>query len=512
MNVSSSETSYSQFACIGAGFSGIGLGASLKRWYGITDIRIFDRHTQLGGTWHISKYPGCACDVPSALYSFSFEPNPSWTRILPSSQELWQYLDHVATKYDLKSRMTLGVNVESATWIEARSRWTITYRPVDSDQFYHHESDFLFAGTGQLVTPRELDVPGIERFQGLVMHSARWRGDVDLKGRKIVLFGNGCTAAQIVPSIVHETGHLTQIVRSKHWIMPPIDLQIPGWVRFLLRYVPGLLRLFRFIVFLLAEKALRGFPLTPSAAKFRASRRKMAERYMRQTAPAKYHEILIPDWEVGCKRRIFDSGYLKSLHADNITLTNSKALEILPNSVRTTNGFHEADVLILANGFITNNYLDNIKITGIKGITLSEHWESFGGPEAYNCSAVSGFPNFFLLLGPNSVTGHTSAIMASENSINYALRIIKPVLDGKAKSVNIRREAEKRYSDKIQHALQNTVFSSGCASWYVRSAQGGKEWNAMTYPWSQGYYWYENLFPVWRDWEYDAADNLKKDE
>lgn len=223
MGSGSDEISYSQFACIGAGFSGIGLGGSLKRWYGITDIRLFDRHTQLGGTWHVNKYPGkefshgtfcfraclsppkltlpgCACDVPSVLYSFSFEPNPSWTRILPSSQELWQYLDDVATKYDLKSRMTLGVNVESATWIEGRSRWKITYRPVDSDQSYHYESDFLFAGTGQLVTPRELDVPGIESFQGPVMHSARWREDVNLKGKKVVLFGNGCTAAQIVPS------------------------------------------------------------------------------------------------------------------------------------------------------------------------------------------------------------------------------------------------------------------------------------------------------------------------
>lgn len=126
---------------------------------------------------------------------------------------------------------------------------------------------------------------------------------------------------------------------------------------------------------------------------------------MRRTAPAKYHDILIPDWEVGCKRRIFDSGYLRSLHADNITLTNSKALEILPNGVRTTDGFHEADVLILANGFVTNNYLDSIKITGMKGLTLSEHWDRFGGPEAYNCSAVSGFPNFFLILGKSNVPG-----------------------------------------------------------------------------------------------------------
>ncbi|KAM7205830.1 hypothetical protein V8F33_000660 [Rhypophila sp. PSN 637] len=497
--------SYSQFSCIGAGFSGIGLGASLKRWYGITDIRIFDRHTQLGGTWYISRYPGCACDVPSALYSFSFEPNPSWTRILPSSQELWNYLHHVASKYDLISRMTLGVNVEEATWIEDRSRWRLTFRAVDSDQVYYHESDFLFAGTGQLVTPREVDVSGIESFRGPVMHSARWREDVDLKQKKVVLFGNGCTAAQIVPSIVHETGHLTQIVRSKHWIMPPIDVPIPGWARFMLRYVPGLLKLFRLIVFLVAEKALRGFPLTQSAARFRASRRQIAEGYMRRTAPAKYHDILIPHWEIGCKRRIFDSGYLQSLHADNITLTDSKALEIMPNGVKTTDGFIEADVLVLANGFVTNNYLDNIKITGSKGITLREHWERFGGPEAYNCSAVSGFPNFFLLLGPNSVTGHTSAIMASENSINYALRIIKPVLDGKARSVNIRPEAEQRYSNGIQHALKNTVFSSGCGSWYVRSTHEGKEWNAMTYPWSQGYYWYENLFPNRKDWEYQVS-------
>lgn len=447
--------------------------------------------------------------------------------MLPSREELWNYLNNVATKYDLPPRMTFGVNVESATWIEETARWRICFRHIKSGRLYKHESQFLFAAAGQLVTPNKLDVPGVDSFKGEVMHSARWRDDVVLDDKKVVVFGNGCTAAQIVPSIVDRTAHLTQMVRSKHWVLPPIDKPIPSWVNYFLAYVPGAMKMFRFIIFMIAEKELRGFPLTKAAAKFRARRRRMAEKYMRETAPAKYHDMLIPDFEIGCKRRIFDSGYLESLHSENLTLTNKKAVEIVPNGVKTTDGFVEADVLVLANGFVTNHFLDRLTVTGRDGVTVREHWDKFGGAEAYNCSVMSGFPNFFVLLGtyghaielgatgerltkeyigPNAATGHTSAIMASENSVNYALRVIKPVLDGKASIADLKPIAEDQYVDKIQSALRKTVWFSGCSSWYVRDEPGSKLWNAMSYPWSQGHFWYRSLFPVWNDWQFQVRN------
>ncbi|OIW22691.1 FAD/NAD(P)-binding domain-containing protein [Coniochaeta ligniaria NRRL 30616] len=496
--------SYSQFACIGTGFSAIGLGATLKRWYGITDVRFFERHLQLGGTWFVNQYPGAACDVPSALYSFSFEPNPEWTRPLPYREELWAYLKRVADKYDLPRRMTFGVNVERCEWIEERSVWRLHVRDQKTDSLFVHESQFLFAATGQLVQPREIDIPGAETFKGPIFHSARWRHDVDLTGKKVVLFGNGCTAAQIVPSIVDKTAHLTQVVRTKHWVYPfPVDAASQKIMKWITKYVPGSMLLQRFIVFNRAEQAFRDFYMTDAGAKFRAKKRAQIERYMRSKAPEKYHDILIPDFEIGCKRRIFDPGYLASLHSPNLTLTDAPVLEILPHGVRTTQGVIEADAIVLANGFETGNYyFGGASIVGRDGETAGAHWARLGGAGAYNCSAMSGFPNFFALLGPNSATGHTSALIAVENSINYALRIIKPVLDGEARAAEVRLEAERAYVERIQGDLQKMVFASGCGSWYVKDVDGGRQWNAATYPWTQAYFWYRSLFPVWRDWTY----------
>ncbi len=454
--------------------------------------------------------------MPSALYSFSFEPNSGWSRVLPSYKELWAYLNGVAIKYDLKKRMTFGANVDRCEWREDAARWRLTIRDVNTGAVRIHESQFLFCATGQLVQARELDVPGADTFKGRIFHTSRWPSDVDLKGKRVVVFGNGCTAAQVVPSIVRQTKSLTQFMRSKHYILPPIDGEIPGWAHTLLRWLPGLMGVQRLLVFLAAESNLQAFPLTEAARRFRAAQRVKAVKYMREAAPAKYHDLLIPDFEVGCKRRIFDSGYLDSLHEENLVLTDEKPLEIVPEGVRTAKGVVKADIIALANGFVTNSFLIGVDVRGKGGQTLEEHWQSFGGPEAYNCSVVNGFPNMFMLLGPNAATGHTSAIMAAENSVNYALRVIKPVLDGRASIADIRREAEQEYSDWVQDELRNTVWNSGCQSWYVRAKDGevkghgklggqAKTWNAMSYPRSQAHYWYRSLFPVWSDWEFRVS-------
>ncbi|KAL0939375.1 monooxygenase [Colletotrichum truncatum] len=503
MDSNTEKTSYSLFACIGTGFAGIGLGATLKRWYGIDDIQFFERHSQLGGTWFINQYPGCACDVPSALYSYSFEPNPGWTKIMPTRTELWEYLDGVARKYDLLRRMKFETLVQRCEWIEERTRWRLTVRNLKSGTTYHHESQFLFAATGALVTPRDIDVPGAETFKGIISHTGRWRPDIDLEGKRVVLFGNGCTASQVVPAIVHKTKSLTQIVRTKHWVFPSIDSDVPEFLRFLLTWLPALRLLQRLIIFCIAENGYRGFPLTSAGAKFRASQRKVSEEYMKAAAPEKYHDMLIPDFEVNCKRRIFDCGYLKSLHAENFTLTNEKALEIVPEGVRTEKGLIEADVIILANGYITNQFVAGVDVVGRAGETLDTRWKSLGGEGAYNTCATNGFPNFFLLLGPNSGTGHTSTVMALENATNYALRVLKPVLEGHASIATVKGDAEERFVNEMQTALQKTVWNTGCGSWYTRHLDdGSNRWNAMSYPYSQGEFWYRSLFPVWSDWEY----------
>ncbi|RKL41678.1 hypothetical protein BFJ72_g5570 [Fusarium proliferatum] len=505
-----SPSAYSQFACIGAGFSGIALGATLKRWYGITDVRFFERHSDLGGTWYANKYPGAACDVPSVLYSYSFEPNPNWSRVLPSQEELWKYQKHVADKYDLPSKMTFGVEVQKCQWIEEKRRWVLGIRDCKTGNVFHHECRFLFAGSGILVTPREIDIPGSENFKGSIFHTSQWRSDVDVSGKNVVVIGNGCTAAQIVPSIVEKTKHLTQIVRAKHWMLPPIDGVYTDSMKSIFKYLPGTMMIQRLLIFLFAEIELKAVPMTTSAAQFRQKRRAYAEKFMRDTAPAKYHDLLIPDFEIGCKRRIYDSGYLACLHSKNLTLTNERALKIVENGVETDRSFIEADVIVLANGFSTNTFLEGVEIVG-RDETLTQHWESFGGAEAYNCSAMSGFPNFFMLLGPNATTGHTSAIMAIENSVNFALRILKPVIGSPNGVVELDRNAEERYVNRIQDDLSKTVWNSGCQSWYIQPhSENSRVWNAMVYPYSQGYLWYRSLFPIWRDWKITGRTRSRK--
>ncbi|KND86224.1 Baeyer-Villiger monooxygenase [Tolypocladium ophioglossoides CBS 100239] len=419
---------YSQFACIGSGVSAIALGATLKRWYGITDVHFFERHSALGGTYanaprHPARLlrqraltldaPGCACDVPSLLYSFSFAPNPKWTRVLASASELLAYLRDVADDYDLLSKMTFGAEVKRCEWIQQSQRWRIHVRNVDDDTMSVHECRFLFAGSGALVTPRDPGMPGLESFNGPVVQAARWQPDVKLQDKNVVLVGNGCTAAQIVPNIVSETKHLTQFVRSKHWIIPPIDFPTSSSLQWAFEHVPGLLAVARFAVYLYAENDMRGFYMTRAAARFRAQREASTARYVRKTAPAKYYDLLIPDFEIGCKRRIFDPGYLKALHAPNLDVTDDPITEVLPDAVRTKSGATtKADVIVLATGYSTNSFMAGIEVDGRNGVTMDEHWESFDGPEAYNCCAMNEFPNFFMLLGeslgsPADVDGRT---------------------------------------------------------------------------------------------------------
>lgn len=391
---------YTQFACVGTGFSGIALGATLRRWYDIGDIQFFERNDGLGGTWHANRYPGCACDVPSALYSLSFAPNPDWTRVLPPAEELRAYLGAVADRHDLRRRMRFGVEVRRAAWDEARARWRLTVVRIADGAVSAHECQFLFSATGQLVRPRELDVPGVDTFRGDVLHSARWRDDVELDGKRVVVFGNGCTGVQLVPAIVGRTKHLTHVVRSKHWILPGVDRLINDYTRAVLR-IPGMGALSRFAIFVFAEDQLRCFYQNWDSRRYRRNMRKTAEKYMRKMAPEKYHHLLIPDFEVGCKRRIFDPGYLESLHAENLELTSDKVAEIVPEGVKFADGrVIEADVIVACTGFQMEDYTHPMEIIGVGGETVKQHWARFeGAPEAYNCSAMSGFPNFFSILG-----------------------------------------------------------------------------------------------------------------
>lgn len=402
--------------------------------------------------------------------------------------------------------MTFRSEVVKCEWKEQTRRWRMHIRHLDTDEMTIHECQFLFSGTGILVTPRPCDIPGAETFKGPLFHSAQWRQDVDVTGKNVVLLGNGCTACQIVPSIVDKTKHLNQFIRSKHWIIPPLDIPHTKFWQWMFEHVPGFLALARFGVFVFAENDMRGFYMTKAGERYRKNREAWATRYIKRTAPEKYHDMLIPDFNIGCKRRIYDPGYCKALHAKNLTVSEEKVVEVVPEGVRDATGkVTEADIIVLATGFETNQFMDGIEIIGRGGKSINEHWAAWDGPQAYNCSALSDFPNFFMILGPNTATGHSSTVMAAENSINYALRVIKPVLDGEAKLAEVSRSAEERYSREMQTALQKTVWFSGCANWYNKELEGGRKWNGTTYPHWQPSFWYECFFPQQKDWIYPVC-------
>ncbi|RDH14001.1 FAD/NAD(P)-binding domain-containing protein [Aspergillus niger ATCC 13496] len=436
----SDTPSYSQIACIGTGLSAIALGATLQRWYGFEDIRFFDRHPASGGTWYTNSYPGCACDVPSALYSYSFELNPNWSKSMPSFEEIKEY----------STRMIHSVEVTKCIWKEDANRWLLYLRDVNSGERSTHECQILFAATGRLVEPRPCDTVGAETFSGTLFHSSQWRHDVRLRGQNVIIIGNGCTAAQIVPAIIHKVNSLTQIIRSQHWVSPASNYTYGPFIQWVFCHIPFAMRLHRLQLFLLAEKDFRLFPMTKAAARLRKRRSSQVEHYMRATAPDKYHNVLVPDYEIGCKRRIFDCGYLASLNEESFILTDTNIERIIPEGIKTDHGVIPADIIILATGFKTNQFLSYMEVIGRGGKSVTQHWDQYGGPGAYNTS-------------PSALSERANT-ESPNSSVNYALRILKPILQGRVLAVEIKEEAEQTYIHEVQKALAKRVWNAGCAS------------------------------------------------
>jgi cation diffusion facilitator CzcD-associated flavoprotein CzcO len=317
--------------CIGTGFSGICVGAQLQRWYGVDDVVFFDRQETCGGTWWINAYPGIACDVPAPLYSLSFEQTSGWSSLFPPGKDIKAYLDCVAHKYNLQRKMRFSSEVKSCTWDSDNKVWQLHVKDLQTSETYYHTTKILFAACGQLLRPNELDVPGVEDFSGPVFHSARWRKDVDCKGKKVVVIGNGCTAAQIVPSLLKSNppSSITQVIRSKHYILPAPKIEYTPMFRFLLAWIPGALWLLRLSIFLAAELSFPFFYTGTLASWYRRRATSQAQQFMRSRCPPEYHDAVIPEFELGCKRRIFDQGYLQSLHDPRVDLETRRAVRVV---------------------------------------------------------------------------------------------------------------------------------------------------------------------------------------
>ncbi|KAE8337339.1 hypothetical protein BDV24DRAFT_154412 [Aspergillus arachidicola] len=487
---------------IGAGFSGLVVACQLKQQLNCDDFIIYDRAATLGGTWAANTCnPGCGVDIPAPFDSLSFAPNSEFSRFFPKQQEVLQYLESVASRYNISGHVVGNTEWVGASFQVSKKTWLVKLRDVESGQEYIQESKILISAVGGLTNPNSFHIDGIERFQGSMVHTARWDHSVSLSDKDVVVIGNGSSATQLVPAIAPNVHSVTQFIRvrenvssHKHYF-PGNDITIPCSWRKGFRRLPALLRFVRLLIFLYLETSLLQFDRTKTGEHMREEAREKSCRYIEQYAPEECWDLLMPTADIGCKRRVFDhDGYISCLNRDNVHLTNDPITALKEHSVLTQSGrTYPADVIVLANGFLLTQF--DAELRGRHGHSRKGHWKEFGYIEAYNSVAMSGFPNFFYLMGPNSGDGHTSIIYSLE-------RVIKPVISGHALTVEPKVSSERAYNDQLHTALEKTVLTNACGSWYI-DERTGRNW--VIYPWSSFCMWYTTHIASLGDWIYEVS-------
>ena len=421
---------------------------------------VLERGDDVGGTWHFNTYPGCGCDVPSHLYSFSFAPNPKWTRTYSRQPEIRDYLRGCADRFGVRPHVRLGCDVISAAWDEDTRRWDLETSTGNVS------ARVLVAGMGPLAEPKTPDLPGVESFEGKVMHSARWDHEYDLEGKRVASIGTGASAIQYVPAIQPEVAQLHVFQRTPPWIFPHTDRPTTRFERRLYRAFPALQRLVRGAVYAGRETNVLGFVKNP---KFLKVAELMARRHMRKQLPEpELRERVTPDYKIGCKRILPSNRWYPALREPNVELVTAGVKEVRPRSVVDEDGVErEVDAIIFGTGFHVADMPAGRKVRGREGRTLQEVWE--GSPRAYLGTAVAGFPNLFLLLGPNTGLGHSSMVYMIESQIAHVLAAIRAMGEEKAETAEVRPGVAASFNDRIESQMEATVWNTGCSSWYLDS-------------------------------------------
>lgn len=450
-----------QVIIVGAGMSGL-LAAIRMKQAGV-DFVVLEKSLEVGGTWLDNAYPGSGCDVPSHLYSYSFAGNPDWSRLFARQPEILSYFNDQANRFGVRPHLCLGVEVASADWDAAGARWTVT-----STDGHRWRAPALIVATGQLNRPRTPDLAGRADFAGVQIHTARWHLDAPIDGKRVGVIGTGASAIQIVPEIADVAARLTVFQRSPHWVIPREDAPIKEGTRRLFRRIPLLRKAFRALIWRRLE-ATHPAIAEPGGAKAREMEA-LARDYLAAAIPdPDLRARLTPDFPIGCKRTLVSDDYYPALLRDNVTLETRAIERIEANGVRLTDGgLIELDTIVWATGFETHGFVAPIAINGPDG-SLADAWAN--GASAYRGTTVAGFPNLFLLYGPNTNLGHNSIIFMVERQMEYALPAILKVARGQARTVTVRPEAHKAYNDSLQERLANTAWAAGCGSWY-KTADG----------------------------------------
>lgn len=445
-------------AVIGSGFAGIGASIALTR-VGVEHV-VLERAGELGGTWRDNTYPGCRCDVPSHLYSFSFAPNPDWSETYSPQPEIQAYLHRIAEEYGVTRRIRFGHDVTRAAWDDDQKRWRLD-TPAGS-----LTADIIVAGNGFLSEPAFPDIAGIDSFEGAMFHSAQWSHDHDLTGERVAVIGTGASAIQFAPEIQPDVAHLTLFQRTPPWVLPHGNRRISNAERRLFRAVPQWQRAIRGVVYGSREVFVTALLRNGKGLE---RMEQLARRHLEtQVADPDLRAKVTPSYRPGCKRLLLSNDYYPTLAEPNVEVVTHSIVEIRPDGIVTADGAtHPVDTIILGTGFhVTDNPIAQ-RIHGRAGASLADTWAGTGA-QAYLGSTVPGFPNLFFLAGPNTGIGHTSLVFMIEAQITYVVDAIETMDRTGAASVELRAPVLAAWTDSIQRKAETTVWNSGgCSSWYL---------------------------------------------
>jgi cation diffusion facilitator CzcD-associated flavoprotein CzcO len=457
---------------VGAGFGGVGAAVMLRR-AGYEDVTVFERGERVGGVWNHNTYPGAACDVPSHLYEFSFEPNPRWSRRYAPQEEIQAYLEDVARRHGVLERIRTDTEVTRAGWDEQRGKWVLE---TSAGQ---HEADILLTACGQLSVPKLPPIAGLESFAGPVFHTAEWRHDVDLAGKRVGVIGTGCSAVQTVPAIQPIVEQVDVYQRSPGWTIPKMDFAYSERTQRLFARFPQLQWLDRMAVFGFMELGALGMTSRRWILRaFRSVGRSQINKAIKDPA---LRAKVTPSDEIGCKRIMLTDEWYPTLTKPNVELVTDRIAEVTPGGVRLEDGSERAaDVLVLATGFKTHAFVAPMEVVGPGGHTLAEEWADV--PHAYLGMSVPGFPNMFLLYGPNTNGGTGSVIYTIEAAVSHVIAALGELERSSAQRIEVRRATSDDFNRELRAALAGTVWHTGCTSWYVD--ENGNDPNQWPWLWS----------------------------
>lgn len=463
-------------AIVGTGFSGLCMAIQLLK-EGRRSFVVLEQADDVGGTWRENHYPGCACDVPSHLYSFSFEPNPRWSRTYAPQPEILAYLKRCADKYGVRPHIRFGSKVEGAELDEARALWRVRLAGGGTIKARH-----LVLGIGALSRPSTPALPGLERFGGKTFHSATWDHGYDLTGKHVAVIGTGASAIQFVPRIVPSVKQLHLFQRTAPWVLPKLDREIADGVQALFRLLPQAQRIYRGALWGLLEASSVGFVLKPELMKAVATLgRRHIERQIRDPALRK---AVTPRFTPGCKRILLANDYYPALDRHHVEVVTDRIAEVAPDGIVSADGtLRKVDAIIFGTGFRVTERPWPMDIRGRGGIDLNEAWKD--GVEAYRGTTVAGFPNVYHLMGPNTGLGNNSMVFMIEAQVDYVLRCMRTIDRRNARLADVRPAAQASYNAALQSRLARSVWGTGCQSWYLD--ENGK--NSTLWPGFTSEFW-----------------------